>query len=154
MAKTKASARPEATRKREESRDGAQEPVAVPREPPRPVEPVPPKRDKVPEDLRQEIEAFKDSLRNKDNKPPRKAEAPAAEVPPQELRLPKDVAARLPTLIMTVHIHDENPAKRFVLINGRKIREGKSTRDGVTVEEILPDGAVLSYDGHKFFRHR
>jgi general secretion pathway protein B len=55
---------------------------------------------------------------------------------------------------MTVHIYDEDPAKRFVLINARKYREGERTREDIGVEEILPDGVVLSLEGHRFFRKR
>jgi len=103
--------------------------------------------------LRQDIEAFKEQVRQErgGGKKPVKSEA---KVPPQELRLPRDVAQRMPAFLMTVHIYDAEPAKRFVLINARKIREGGATRDGIQVEEILPDGAVLSYDGHRFFQHR
>jgi general secretion pathway protein B len=107
----------------------------------------------VPEDLRQDIEAFKEQVRQERSggKKPAKRDA---KVRPQDLRLPRDVAERMPAFLMTVHIYDTDPPKRFVLINARKIREGGSTRDGIQVEQILPDGAVLSYDGHRFFQHR
>jgi general secretion pathway protein B len=135
------------------SSEGVQRPAArKPQAPPVVAEPAQ-RRDKVPEDLRQDIEAFKEQVRGTRSKG-REAEAPTEKIPPQKLELPKEVAARMPTLIMTVHIYDEDPSKRFVLINGRKIREGRRTREGVEVEEVLPDGAVLSYDGHRFFRHR
>jgi general secretion pathway protein B len=116
--------------------------------------------EKVPADLRRDIEAFKDEVRQKrgGSKPKdrpgsaKKTSAPA--VPPQELRLPPEVRARVPAFMMTVHVYDEQPPKRFVLINGLKVRQSERSREGIRVEEILPDGAVLSYDGHRFFQER
>jgi general secretion pathway protein B len=104
----------------------------------------------VPADLRRDIEAFKEQVRiERGEAPPR-----PKEVPVRDLRLPRDVRERMPAFLMTVHVYDEDPGRRFVYINGRRIREGSDSREGIGVEEILPDGAVLSYDGHRFFRHR
>ncbi len=114
----------------------------------------------IPEDLRQDVEAFKEELRQelagtKDKQKPRAtAKASEPEVPPQELRLPPDVQKRLPRFLMSAHVYDKTPAKRFVLINNLKTREGETSREGIKVEEILPDGAVLSYTGHRFFQAR
>jgi len=114
---------------------------------PRPTAPAKPE-DKIPEDLREEIEAFKQQVRSG------KAGRDEANLPPHKLRLPREVEERLPAFLMTVHIYDKEPAKRFVLINARKLREGDRTRQDILVEEILPNGVVLSYEGHRFFRHR
>jgi general secretion pathway protein B len=114
----------------------------------------------IPEDLRRDIEAFKDQVRQERSgtqpKPEArdKGQASQADVPPQQLRLPREVRRRLPAFLMTVHVYDKVPAKRFVLINALKMREGERTREGIQVDEILPDGAVLSYDGHRFYQER
>lgn len=134
---------------REPVREPAQ-PERRPSPPPRPAAVTRPE-DKIPEDLRQEIETFKQNLRNE--KADRRKQADAA-LPPHKLRLPREVEERLPASLMTGHIYDKEPAKRFVLINARKLREGEQTRQGIFVEEILPSGVVLSYEGHRFFRHR
>jgi general secretion pathway protein B len=55
---------------------------------------------------------------------------------------------------MTVHVYDRDRSRRFVLISGRKYREGDKTRQGMKVERILAEGAVLSYEGNPFFVHR
>lgn len=107
----------------------------------------------VPADLRADIEAFKKQVLD-EKSTAKRAPRPDSAVPPQKLRLPREVETRLPEFLMTAHVYDEEPAKRFVLINGLKTREGESTREELTLEEVLPDGAVLSYEGHKFFRHR
>ena len=69
-------------------------------------------------------------------------------------RLPKELRERLPQFIMSAHIYDKEPSKRFVLINGLKTREGEESREEITVVEILPDGAVLSFDGNRFYQRR
>jgi len=122
-----------------------------PSPPPREPAVAPKPEDKVPEDLRQEIEAFKQELRDEQADQRKQA---SGKLPPHKLRLPREVEERLPAFLMTVHIYDKEPAKRFVLINARRLREGDQTRQGIAVEEILPSGVVLSYEGHRFFRHR
>jgi general secretion pathway protein B len=58
--------------------------------------------------------------------------------------------AQLPDLRMDLHVYDNEPAKRFVFINMRKLREGESLPDGTRVDEITPSGARLSYQGKQF----
>jgi general secretion pathway protein B len=58
----------------------------------------------------------------------------------------------LPPFSMTVHVYDEEPARRFVYVNGSKVREGELTRDGFFVEQVLADGAIVRYDDHRFFQ--
>jgi general secretion pathway protein B len=57
---------------------------------------------------------------------------------------------QLPDLRMDLHVYDADPAKRFVFINMRKMREGESLPEGVRVEEITQSGARLSYQGNQF----
>jgi general secretion pathway protein B len=57
---------------------------------------------------------------------------------------------QLPDLRMYLHVYDADPAKRFVFINMRKLREGEALPEGVRVEEITPSGAKLSYQGSQF----
>jgi general secretion pathway protein B len=119
-----------------------------------PEPPVPP----VPADIRADIEAFKKQvLQGQAGRRPAKAAPPSAPpkpVKPESLRLPPDIREHLPPFSMTVHVYDKDSAKRFVAINSVETHEGEQTREGITVDKILPDGAVLSFEGHKFFRHR
>ena len=57
---------------------------------------------------------------------------------------------QLPELRMDLHVYDDEPAKRFVFINMRKLREGESLPDGTRVDEITRSGARLSYQGKQF----
>ena len=128
-----------------------------------PVDPTPPpapvrqQESKVPEDLIADIEAFKQEVRTaqsgKSNSK-KHEEGKEKKIAPQELRLPKELRERLPKFIMSAHIYDKEPSKRFVLINGLKTREGEESREEITVVEILPDGAVLSFEGNRFFQRR
>jgi general secretion pathway protein B len=58
--------------------------------------------------------------------------------------------AQLPQLRLDLHAYSEKPPDRWVLINMHKLREGDALPEGVRVERITPDGAVLSYHGSQF----
>ena len=109
--------------------------------------------DGIPDDLRQDIQSFKDQIKGGEGGKAAK-KANNQKPVPQERRLPREVEERLPSFLLTVHIYDAEPAKRFVVIDGRKLRQGDSSRGGILVEEILPDGVALSFEGHPFFRPR
>ena len=53
-------------------------------------------------------------------------------------------------LQMQLHVHSSTPANRFVVINGSRRREGDRFSDGLVIEEIVPEGAILSYQGRSF----
>jgi general secretion pathway protein B len=57
----------------------------------------------------------------------------------------------LPTLQLNLHVHDAQPANRYVLLNGVKLREGEFTPEGVKVLQIVPAGVVLEMRGQRFF---
>jgi general secretion pathway protein B len=118
----------------------------------------------VPADLIADIEAFKKQV---GSGPPaaRAAQEPVLPPPPRAvpaadtdiaLPPPPSVAlrGRLPDFRMSVHIYDAEPARRFVYINGRKLRENDKSREGLRLERIVADGAVLSYQGESFFQPR
>ncbi|MGB4335905.1 MAG: general secretion pathway protein GspB, partial [Chromatiaceae bacterium] len=110
--------------------------------------------DGIPDDLRQDIQSFKEQLKDGPGGKAAKKANNQKPLPPQERRLPREVEERLPSFLLTVHIYDAEPAKRFVMIDGRKLRQGDASRGGILVEEILPDGVALSFEGHPFFRPR
>jgi general secretion pathway protein B len=51
---------------------------------------------------------------------------------------------------LDLHSYAPDPAKRFVLLNMRRLYEGQSTADGVKVESITNDAAIMSYKGTRF----
>ena len=62
----------------------------------------------------------------------------------QELRNKLD----LPRL--DVHVYSQESQGRFILVNLKKYREGERLPSGLLLEEILPDGMVMSYQGERF----
>ncbi len=62
--------------------------------------------------------------------------------------------AHLPELRLDLHVFAARPQDRFVMINMKKLHEGDSLPEGVRVESITPDGAVLSHNGAKFLLPR
>jgi general secretion pathway protein B len=109
----------------------------------------------IPEDLRRDVAAFKDEIRReRSGAAPRPAAAKATREDPKKLRLPLEVEGRLPAFFVTAHIYDTDSSKRFVVLNSLKYTEGETTREGLKVEDILPDGVVLGFEGHRFFRRR
>lgn len=58
--------------------------------------------------------------------------------------------ASIPELRLDMHVYAVRPADRFVFINMHRLREGEATADGLRVEKITPEGAVLSWQGKRF----
>lgn len=115
----------------------------------------------VPRDLIADIESFKREVRSGPSAEKVSAKAQSKPTPskpiaenPESLRLTPAQEAALPPYLMTVHVYDNDPGRRFVLINGRKYREGDETREDMRVEQILAQGAILSHKGNPFFVHR
>lgn len=58
--------------------------------------------------------------------------------------------AAIPEANLNMHVYDASPALRFVLLNGQRLREGEVSREGLRVEQILPEGVLLSAGGNSF----
>jgi general secretion pathway protein B len=61
---------------------------------------------------------------------------------------------QLPQLRLDLHVFAARPEDRFVLINMHKLREGDTLPEGVRVDSITPEGAVLTFNGSKFLLPR
>jgi general secretion pathway protein B len=80
---------------------------------------------------------------------------PEAAADPADNALPTDEDLRsggvsLPELRLSLHVYDNSPGNRFVLLNSSRLLEGQETSDGVRVERITPTGVVLSHRGRRF----
>jgi general secretion pathway protein B len=84
------------------------------------------------------------------------AAAAGSEAPSGGLPLYPQIVATdgLPPLHLDLHVYAQNPHDRFVMINMHKLVEGDSLPNGVHVDAIRPDGAVLSYHGTRFLLPR
>jgi general secretion pathway protein B len=57
---------------------------------------------------------------------------------------------QIPDLRLDLHVYDPDPAKRFVFVNMRKLREGDSLPDGVRLDLITQTGAKFNFRGTSF----
>src|SRR5580704_17405743 len=60
----------------------------------------------------------------------------------------------VPQLRLDLHVYAARPGERFAMINMKKVHEGDLLPEGVRVESITPEGAVLSYQGSRFLLPR
>ncbi len=76
---------------------------------------------------------------------------------PRALNLP--VWPQVPTAVfqglkgnlrLDVHVYSPRASERFVLINLQKYHEGEQLQEGAVVDEITPEGVVLSLRGQQF----
>ena len=63
--------------------------------------------------------------------------------------LPQNVRDAMPDMHITVMVFAEEPADRFLLVNGVRLKESESL-DGVQLEEIRRNGAVFRYRTYRF----
>jgi hypothetical protein len=68
--------------------------------------------------------------------------------------LPFSVRKALPPLRLSMHVYAGDPAQRFVVLNDSRLSEGDKTADEVTLREVRRDGAVLEFQGQRFFYPR
>lgn len=86
------------------------------------------------------------------------AAAPPASTPPAAL-LPslgelRAEGVAIPELTLELHVYSDDPAKRFVFINGARYRDGDTLKEGPTVRSIRPEGVVLESGGREFLLPR
>jgi|SRR5580658_1471150 general secretion pathway protein B len=60
----------------------------------------------------------------------------------------------IPQLRLDLHAYDVRSQNSWVMINMHKVHEGDTLPEGVHVDSITPDGAVLSYNGSRFLLPR
>lgn len=65
--------------------------------------------------------------------------------------LPDPVQQAIPALTFSFHVYSDNPARRTIIINKRRVREGDNVSEGLLLESITPQGVVLQWQGqHRF----
>lgn len=63
--------------------------------------------------------------------------------------LPAAERSALPPLRLTVHVYSEDPAQRFVILDGQRRTEGAPLGDSLRLEAIGRDGVVLDLGGRR-----
>lgn len=64
--------------------------------------------------------------------------------------MPDEFRSALPPLEVTIHIYAPRAADRILYINNRQYQAGDRVGEGIRLERIVEDGAVLSYRGQSF----
>lgn len=88
-----------------------------------------------------------------ESRPPPAPAAAGDAVTPSNLPTRDDLVARgtpVPELRLDMHVYGPRPDERFIFVNMRRLREGDSTADGLRIERITPEGAILSWQGRRF----
>ncbi|MCE4557335.1 general secretion pathway protein GspB [Pelomonas cellulosilytica] len=77
--------------------------------------------------------------------------APTAEAPiPRLAELPDSLRRELPKLAISGSVYSDDPAGRFVIINGDVQREGARLGADLVLEQIRPRELVLRFKGQRF----
>ncbi|MBE0613912.1 MAG: general secretion pathway protein GspB [Burkholderiales bacterium] len=66
--------------------------------------------------------------------------------------LPLAIQQELPPMSISVHAYSSKAGERLVGINNRLLHEGQEVAPGLKLEEITPNGMILSYRGYNFRR--
>lgn len=64
--------------------------------------------------------------------------------------LPAEIRGSLPPLAISGSIYSDDPASRFLMVNGEVVREGGRLGPDVVLEQIQPKSAVLRYKGYRY----
>lgn len=65
-------------------------------------------------------------------------------------QMPQDFQRALPALAVTIHVYSHDESQRILFINNREYHKGSQIDGGIRVEDIVPDGVVLSLRGERF----
>jgi general secretion pathway protein B len=76
--------------------------------------------------------------------------APYAAEPISYWQIPQSLRESMPEMRITVLVYAENPQDRFLLINGKRLREKDEVSDGLVVEEIQRDRAIFTFRDYRF----
>jgi general secretion pathway protein B len=85
---------------------------------------------------------------------PRPEIAPAIALVTDDTPLLQHMSAELqralPPMAVTIHVYSPQESQRILFINNREFHRGDQIDGGIRVEDIVPDGVVLSYRGERF----
>ena len=64
--------------------------------------------------------------------------------------LPVPVQQEIPRMSVALHAYSSNPSGRLVVINDRSLHEGAQVGPNLRLEEITPDGMILTFKEYRF----
>ncbi|MGH8529858.1 MAG: general secretion pathway protein GspB [Nevskiales bacterium] len=125
----------------------SEQPLAPESTPPAPVEEVAPEDLPALEQMPGEEAPIEEIGPSTPELPP---EEPLVQDLPSYNGLPENIRAGIAQLDMNAHVYSSTPGRGFVMINGKKYRQGDQLAEGPEVVQILPDSVVLRYRGTDF----
>jgi general secretion pathway protein B len=69
---------------------------------------------------------------------------------PRVSELPEHILVQLPAMVFSAHMFSSNDEDRWVRVNNRRLQEGSSIDNNVTIIKIEPQFVVLSFRGTQF----
>jgi general secretion pathway protein B len=75
---------------------------------------------------------------------------PVSDDVPLLQQMSMDFQHALPPSRVSIHVYAPDPSHRILFINNRQYHQGDRIDGDVRVEEIVPDGVILSYHGERF----
>jgi general secretion pathway protein B len=66
--------------------------------------------------------------------------------------LPPTVRQEIPDIVISFLAYSSNPKDRRIMINNAMMRQGDFLGPGIGLEQITPDGVIISYKGYRFRR--
>lgn len=63
--------------------------------------------------------------------------------------MPDSYRAKFPQITVQVHVYDPDPTQSWVMINGRRYRQGDSLPQGPKIDQIVPQGIVFDWKGRE-----
>jgi general secretion pathway protein B len=66
--------------------------------------------------------------------------------------LPAAIQQEIPRLSVSLHVYAKEPKDCLVMINDKLLRQGELLVPGLRLEQVTPDGVIISYKGYRFHR--
>ena len=63
--------------------------------------------------------------------------------------MPREYRADFPQFKVDVHVYNDEPRRRFVLIDLKRYREGEKLPGGAQIVQIVHDGIVFNHRGER-----
>ncbi len=82
--------------------------------------------------------------------PPATSPATQPETEPPLLRdMPSSYRARFPSVRMDVHVYNDDPSRRWIMVDGRRYGEGDTLASGPRIMAIRAEGVIFDHAGQR-----
>lgn len=65
-------------------------------------------------------------------------------------QLPLAARNAIPAMTFSFHVYSDNPDRRTIIINGRRVKQGAVIDNQLTLDEITPNGVIFSWQDYQF----